>query len=270
MEDSNWLAFVVIAVAVTVTLVILWRGKRTAFGKQVEFDKLVYEWQTGLLYRHGKFEREVGPGRYWLFFNRSLYTVAKTEQTMLVNAQEVLSQDRLQFKITGLFTYVISEPRKLFEATAGVMVQGLQTDLQLALRVIAAGRPLEKLIDERQALDEELLALVRAKAEPRGVKVTGAAIRDLMLNAETRRLYSEFERARLEGLAALERARGEQAALRSLANSARMLKGNPELMNLRLLHALAGQPGKQAPTIVLGGAPGLMPVSGGTAEPEAN
>ncbi|MFT3988485.1 hypothetical protein [Aestuariivirga sp.] len=86
-------------------------------------------------------------------------------------------------------------------------------------------------------------------------------MRDVMLSAETRKLYSEFERARLEGLAALERARGEQASLRSLANAARMLKGNPELMNLRLLQALQGQPGKAPPTLVLGASSGILPVS---------
>ena len=64
----------------------------------------------------------------------------------------------------------------------------------------------------------------------------------------------------------VERARAEQASLRSLANSARMLKGNPELMNLRLLQALNGGPGKPAPTVVLGGAQGLMPVSSATEE----
>ncbi len=264
MEEFSWLAFVVIFTAVLVLLVILRRGKQTGF------DQSVYEWQTGLLYRSGRFEREVGAGRYWLFFNRSLYTVPKTEQTLVVSAQEVLSQDRLQFKISGLVTYIITEPRKIFEATAGLTGQGLQTDLQLALREIAASRPLEKLIDERKALDAELLALVSPKAAARGVKVTQAAVRDLILSAETRRLYAEFERARLEGLAALERARGEQAALRSLANSARMLKGNPELMNLRVLHALQGQPGKQAPTIVLGGGAGIMPVSVGQTEADTN
>lgn len=264
MEEFNWLAFVVILVAGLIVLVILHKGRTS------HYDQSVYEWQTGLMYRGGKFEREVGPGRHWLLFNRSLYTVPKTEQTLLASAQEVLSQDRLQFKISGLVTYVISEPRRLFEETAGMLGSSLQTDLQLALREIAASRPLEKLIDERPALDAELLALIVAKSTRRGIRVTGAAVRDVMLSAETRRLYAEFERARLEGLAALERARGEQAALRSLANSARMLKGNPELMNLRLLHALSGQPGKPAPTIVLGGGSGLMPVSPGPAEAESD
>ncbi len=262
MEEFNWLAFVVILIAGFVILVMVRRGRSSLY------DQTVYEWQTGLLYRSGKFERQVGPGRYWLFFNRSLYTVSKTEQSVLVSAQEILSRDRLQFKISGLVTYIIAEPRKLFEATAGAIGEALQRDLQLALREIAASRPLEEMIDARKALDAELLALFKAKAEPRGVNVTGAAIRDLILPADTRRLYAEFERARFEGLAALERARGEQAALRSLANSARLLKGNPELMNLRLLHALSGQPGKAAPTIVLGGGSGLMPVAAGVAEPD--
>ena len=47
----------------------------------------------------------------------------------------------------------------------------------------------------------------------------------------------------------------------ALANAARMLKGNPELMNLRLLQVIAGGPGKQAATVVLGGGSGLLPVS---------
>ena len=85
-----------------------------------------------------------------------------------------------------------------------------------------------------------------------GVEIERVSLRALRLPPETRRLYAEIERARLEGQAALERARGEQAALRSLANAARMLKGNPELMNLRVLQALSAANGKRPPTLVLG------------------
>jgi regulator of protease activity HflC (stomatin/prohibitin superfamily) len=253
METFSFIVLLAIIVA-AILMVMRRRGL-------ISLDHTVFEWQTGLLYKDGKFEREVGPGRHWLLLNRKLHALPKSEQYLMVNAQEVLAQDRLQFKISGIVGYVITEPRRLFEETGGNYTAGLQTDLTLALRAIAASRPLEKLIDERAALDGELMAILAPKAEARGAAIKTAHIRDLILNAETRRLYAEFERARLEGLAALERARGEQAALRSLANSARLLKGNPELMNLRLLHALAGQPGKQAPTVVLGGAAGLVTVS---------
>jgi hypothetical protein len=68
-------------------------------------------------------------------------------------------------------------------------------------------------------------------------------------------------RARQEGLAALERARGEQAALRSLANAAKMLDGNPALMNLRILQTLSASQGTTPPpTVVLGVPTGLVPL----------
>jgi len=60
-------------------------------------------------------------------------------------------------------------------------------------------------------------------------------VRDLMMLAEIRRIATDAARAKLEAAASLERARGEQAALRALNNAARLLKGNPELMNLRPL-----------------------------------
>jgi regulator of protease activity HflC (stomatin/prohibitin superfamily) len=74
-------------------------------------------------------------------------------------------------------------------------------------------------------------------------------VSQLTLPPETRRLFIEVEKARLEGQAALERARGEQAALRALANAARLLKDNPDLLALRQLQAVSQ--GKSA-TYVLG------------------
>ena len=79
--------------------------------------------------------------------------------------------------------------------------------------------------------------------------ISQAELGSVILPPELRKMTTEVERARLEGLAQLERARGEQAALRSLANAARMLKDNPELMKLRLLQSVGGAKGA---TLVLG------------------
>jgi hypothetical protein len=53
-----------------------------------------------------------------------------------------------------------------------------------------------------------------------------------------RREIAGWDQVDQEGRAALERARGESAALRNLANAARVLEGNPELLNLRLLQSI--------------------------------
>lgn len=59
-----------------------------------------------------------------------------------------------------------------------------------------------------------------------------------MLPGEMRRTFAEVIKARNEGQAALERARGETAALRNLANAARTISDNPVLLNLRLLQSI--------------------------------
>jgi hypothetical protein len=68
--------------------------------------------------------------------------------------------------------------------------------------------------------------------------------------------------ARQASQAALERARGETAVLRHLANTARLLEGNPALVTLRTLDAAAHGRG----TIVVGMPSGVLPVSGSAPE----
>jgi hypothetical protein len=70
-----------------------------------------------------------------------------------------------------------------------------------------------------------------------------------MFPGDLKRMMAQVVEARKEGQAALEKARGETAALRSLANAARLMDGNPALMQLRLLQHLAGSSGN---TVVLG------------------
>jgi hypothetical protein len=59
-----------------------------------------------------------------------------------------------------------------------------------------------------------------------------------MFPGDLKRVFTQVVRARQEGLAALERARGESAALRSLANAASLIEGRPAMMTLRLLQVL--------------------------------
>ena len=69
----------------------------------------------------------------------------------------------------------------------------------------------------------------------------------------------ELLKAKQEGQAALERARGESASLRNLANAARVLEGNPALMNLRLMQALSAAQNAGS-TLVLGMPGGFVPL----------
>lgn len=112
------------------------------------------------------------------------------------------------------------------------------------------------------------------QAEALGIQVHTAEVRDLMLPGELRKAFSEALKARQEAQATLERARGESAALRNLANAARLLETQPALATLRFLQMLEGS--NTAKTFVLNDLSALLPTLGnrgakGTAiDPETN
>lgn len=220
----------------------------------------VPEGSRGLIYQHGKFEQTVGPGRYWLIPGRSVLLVPANEQIVAVSGQEVMTSDRLAVRLSALAKFKIVDARIAQEKSNGGYYQPVYYAIQIAMREVVAGRTLEELLDTRGNLDAALKDKAASAFAHEGCDLISVAVRDLTLPAEVRRLATDVARAKLEAAASLERARGEQASLRALANAARLIKGNPELMNLRVLQALAAAPGKAAPTIILGGTAGIVPV----------
>jgi regulator of protease activity HflC (stomatin/prohibitin superfamily) len=114
----------------------------------------------------------------------------------------------------------------------------LYTAVQVALRLVVAARTLEELLAGRDGLGAALLPLVADRAARLGREVLDLEVRDLGVPAELRNASLRVLTAKHEGLAALERARGETAALRSLANAARLAQDVPALLQLRTLRAV--------------------------------
>ncbi|NCJ07907.1 hypothetical protein GS597_15610 [Synechococcales cyanobacterium C] len=82
-----------------------------------------------------------------------------------------------------------------------------------------------------------LCSRLSAQAEL-GLYLVSVNLKDLMLPGDLKRLYAQVVQARQAGLAQLERARGEAAALRNLTNAARLTQDHPGLLKLRFLQAL--------------------------------
>lgn len=256
----DWLLPLIVIVLLGALAVFGWR----ALAKR---HVVVWQWQQGLLYRNGAFVRLLPPGRHFKGWGDAwIEGIGMAPMQSLVPLQEVLTAEGFSVKLGAVAEWRVTDPRLFHETTAAIMRdERLRIAVQMALRHAARTRSIDALLADREALPGELLPSVAAVGAEIGIAVTAVALRDVVLSAELRRLITDVERAKREGLAALERARGEQASLRSLANAARLLKGNPELAQLRVLQALQTGPGKVPPTLVLG-AGGLMPLRSGEAE----
>lgn len=221
----------------------------------------VPEGMWGLLYRHGKFVETLGPGRHAFWGEGwSVDWVEHRKVLLTVPGQEVLTADSVSIKVSALVTYKVVDPIKAVHETQNY--QGdLHAAVQLALRDLVGGVSAEAVLEKRLDFGDEMLKRVKEAVEPVGLSVHGVAIKDVMLPAELRKAFSEVITARKEGQAALERARAESAAIRSLANAAKVMQDHPSLVNLRYLQTLEGLNGQfGGNTFVLGLPDGLLPV----------
>lgn len=250
----------IVLFAVVVAFVIGGRIRRSIRSAKVVVD----ETQVGLRLHKGVVSAVLKPGEYstWLTTDR-IEVVDIREQSLQVAGQEVLTRDLMPVKFSVLARYRIADAR-LHRSAHAYPTTRIYEDIQLELRRRVAALTLDEVMADRDKVTAGFAAAIAEGARAMGIELIGVELRDLTLAGPAKQAFADIWKAQKDGQAALERARGEQASLRSLANAARMLKGNPELMNLRLLQALAGGPGKPPPTVVLGGAGGLLPVSSGT------
>jgi regulator of protease activity HflC (stomatin/prohibitin superfamily) len=239
-----------ILIAIVVVLIVLWVLHRVSqwTKKGGGFFVTVYEWDYGLRYVNGKFDRVLDAGRYFKWppsARHDVFMLRRTERFETTHPVDATSKDGLVFRMAISVGYRVTDPRQAHEQEH---LEKIRMAANKAVVGLAGGHNLQQLLSERAAADIALKALIQPVIC--GCEITAATIYAIILPPEVRRLFTEIERAKLEGLAALERARGENASLRSLANAAGMLKDNPALMNLRLLQSMAT--GKSQLTVVLG------------------
>jgi regulator of protease activity HflC (stomatin/prohibitin superfamily) len=229
---------------------------------KVRYVFIVPEGYAGLLYQHGKFVKQLAPGRHVRWGRNFTLNAQDVRKTFLaIVGQEVLTADNIGVKLSLVVTYQITDPVKAAHDTQN-WYGDLYNAAQLALRTVVSGVAAETLLTQRLDIAPQLLARVQPDAAKIGIIVHTVEVKDVMLPGELKRAYGDVLKAKQEGQAALERARGESAALRNLANAARVLEGNPALMNLRLLQSLAAAQ-NAGNTLVLGMPAGFVPLKNG-------
>ncbi|MEO0447816.1 MAG: slipin family protein [Verrucomicrobiota bacterium] len=227
---------------------ILWR-QLTKFRK----EERLWEYETGLLFRFGRFKKALEPGRTILWGRGYEVLRFDTRWTeLLVQGQEVLTHDKATVKLTAVGVYRIKEAR-LYHQAAADGLQTLYTQVQLALRDLAAAETLEDLLQKKADLAETLLAQCAPAAEALGLELQALAVRDLILGGDLKSAFNQVLSARQSAIAELEKARGEAASLRTLSNAAKVFDKNPQVLHLRYLQTLEQLgSGYGSPTLVLG------------------
>jgi regulator of protease activity HflC (stomatin/prohibitin superfamily) len=218
---------------------------------------VVFEYERGILYSGGRFQRILEPGAYWCLTPTT--TILKLDlrpRFVSITGQEVLSADNVSLKVSLAAKYQIIDPLTAAHTSSNYQ-EALYLELQMVLRELIGAVKIDELLAQRQVLSAQLLERTAPAIQELGLKLLSVGIKDVMFPGDLKRMFAQVVKAQKEGLAALEKARGESAALRHLANAAKMLEHNPTLMQLRLLQTLGDGSGN---TVVLGLPPQSTPL----------
>lgn len=226
---------ILLLIALVLTCVLVIARLYSKLAKKIT----VWEYEQGLLYTDGKLTKSLPPGAHWICpLMQSVVKVDMRERQLVVAGQELLSLDNVGLKLSIAGNYKVVDP-KLATNKVDNYYSALYIALQLELREIISTLKIEELLEKRNQIGERLLEVCRPKAAELGLELVSANVKDIMFAGDFKKIFGQIVKAQKEGQAALERARGETAALRSLANAAKMLETNPMLLQLRAIQAMS-------------------------------
>ena len=219
----------------------------------------VPEHHQGLVYIDNVQQPPLTQGRYyyWLVNQTVGSQVADLRlQTCEVSGQELLTEDKVTVRANVVCNYRITDAPKWF-AQHQSPEEYLYRELQFAIRALIGSKSMDTLLADKQGLDTELTALIRAKV-PQGAEIDSAGVKDIILPGEIRSILTRVVEAEKSAQANNIRRREETAATRSLLNTARVMEENPTALRLKELETLEKVTEKIDKISVYGGLDGVL------------
>ncbi len=195
---------------------------------------------VGVLFVDGRYADTLAPGEYAFWKGPADARVVEVDlrETMVdVGGQEIMTADKVTLRLNAVVTYKIADARRAVSQTDDVR-QALYRETQLVLRGVVGARELDVFLTDKDAVAREIEENVRRRAAERGFDIASVGIRDVILPGEMKDLMNKVTEARKAAEANLIARREETAAIRSQANTARLLAESPTLMRLRELEVL--------------------------------
>ncbi|MBI3037863.1 slipin family protein [bacterium] len=201
---------------------------------------LIEPFETCLYYKDGCFVSELGPGYYSFWKDSGTLKFVKIdlrEKLLDMAGQEIITLDKVSLRLNAIISYRVVNARKSVQISE-TPDQAIYRECQLILRSSIGSRKLDDILIDKNVLTNEILEIVKSKADQFGLEIVYFGIRDIILPGDIKELMNRVVGAQKEAEANQIVRREETAATRSQCNTAKMLEQNPTLMRLRELEVL--------------------------------
>jgi regulator of protease activity HflC (stomatin/prohibitin superfamily) len=212
--------------------------------------KIVQEYERGVIFRLGRLVGTRGPGLFFLIpYVERMRKIDLRIVTLEVPAQEAITRDNVTVKVNAVVYFRVVSPE---DAVVKAMDFALATSLvaQTTLRSILGQSDLDRVLSERDQINQSLQLVIDSQTSAWGVKVTSVEVRDLELPQTMQRAMARQAEAEREKRAKVIHAEGEFSASQQLAAAAAVIGSQPATLQLRYLQTLTEIAAEKNSTIV--------------------
>jgi len=195
----------------------------------------VRDYQRGVRFRNGRLVGLLSTGTHLAIRPFSeIQLLDGRPAALTVPSQAMLTSDGVEVHVALVARYVVVDP---VTAVTGDQSwpDALSAALRVRLRQAVAERSVEELLAARSALGGTIATAIASDVARIGVELLGVDVGEVMVPAELRHASVAIVAARREAAASVERARGETAVVKTLADAGRLVDEHPSLLQLRAI-----------------------------------
>src|SRR5919199_2134678 len=213
--------------------------------------RIVNEYERGVIFRLGRVQgRAKGPGLFLLIpiVDRMVKVELRTV-SMAVTPQEVITRDNVPARVDAILYFRVVDPNKSVIEVENYTLATSQIS-QTTLRSVLGQKDLDDLLSNREAINQELQAIIDEHTEPWGVKVSVVEVKDVEIPQQMQRAMARQAESERERRAKIIAAEGEYQASQRLRQAADRLE-SPTALQLRLFQTLTEISSENSSTVIL-------------------
>jgi len=212
--------------------------------------KILKEYERGVIFFLGRFQRVKGPGLIILVpFVQKMVKVDLRVIVLDVPTQDVISRDNVSVKVNAVIYFRIIDPEKAIIRVANVFEATSQLS-QTTLRSVLGQHELDDMLAERDKLNEDIQNILDARTDNWGIKVANVEIKHVDLDESMIRAIAQQAEAERARRAKIINAEAEKQAATMLAEAAHTLSQEGQALQLRYLQTLKEISNERSNTIV--------------------
>ena len=210
----------------------------------------INEYERGVLFRFGKFNKLLLPGWNLVFpVIDSFKKVDVRTKAVDVTEQDAITKDNVSVRINAVLYFKVFDAAKCIievERFQYAVSQLAQTTMRNAVGSVS----LDELLSERDKISDEITKIIDVATDPWGIKVENVELKDIKLPEEMQRVIARVAEAEREKEAVITKSRGEFEAANNLALAAKVMAEAPGALHLRTLATINDLSSDQSNTII--------------------